>query len=795
MSIRAPRPLLIAAAIVFAAAVVLYASLWIYAMQPATMPSVQLGFDNEYQPGEHAELITSVYKNSPAERAGLRAGDRIIAINGRRLTDRDSLPIIWMQHKPGDEIHLTVRRAGAAAPIFLTGTFRQRPDAMGLGLDRQLSVWGIVPWVLVGLAVLFLRLEERNAWLLALMCGGVVASRALPPLAPQPWWWPFAMAFQAVGIGLVGPLFYWLYAVFPERSPIDRQAPWLKRAAVAIGLVLGLSGIGEGGVRLPPPFRKWLGEGISNQIAFWLVFAYLSLGMVSFAMNFFRPQNPEARRKIRVMFWATVVGLGPNLVALVLQNVTGFQRTGWLDAVLVALLALCPLSVAYAVLVHRVLEVPILLKRSARYLLVQRGFTFLLSLASIGLTLAFALSLARYVNQPAGIALGAMFGTTLLWSGTQVHKQVSGRIDRAFFRSAYDARKIMEDLAEKTRTATDRRGLAQLLEQKLHEALEPSFVSVQLGSGARAPGSAAECVVPILGRDGRELGTLQLGPRLSEEPYSGEDQRLLASVASQAATALENMQLAEEIAERIESERRAAREMEIAREVQSRLLPQSAPSLKTLECAACCIQARAVGGDYYDFLDLGPGREGLVLGDVSGKGMHAALLVANLEAYLRSQCSLAPLDPVRMLEQVNQMLYRSTAPEHFATLFFGIYDDAARELLYVNCGHNAPVWLRHDGSIRRLEATATVIGAFARWQASACRARLEPGDLLVVFSDGVTEAPRGEEEFGEHRLIEALVACNGSPVKSIVSGILGRVQEFSEGAQADDLTLLVARAT
>ncbi len=120
---------------------------------------------------------------------------------------------------------------------------------------------------------------------------------------------------------------------------------------------------------------------------------------------------------------------------------------------------------------------------------------------------------------------------------------------------------------------------------------------------------------------------------------------LLASVASQVAMALENMQLAEEIAARLETERRAEREMEIAREVQARLLPQTAPRLATLECAARCVQARAVGGDYYDFLDLGPGRLGLVLADVSGKGVHAALLVAHLEAYLRSQSSILPSSP------------------------------------------------------------------------------------------------------------------------------------------------------
>jgi serine phosphatase RsbU (regulator of sigma subunit) len=316
---------------------------------------------------------------------------------------------------------------------------------------------------------------------------------------------------------------------------------------------------------------------------------------------------------------------------------------------------------------------------------------------------------------------------------------------------------------------------------------------VELQPAAPALEELAECVIPILGRNGRELGSLLLGPRLSEEPYSGEDRRLLASVAGQTATALENMQLAEEIAERMEGDRRVAREMEIARDVQARLLPQSPPAMETLACAARCIQARAVGGDYYDFLDLGPRRTGLVLADVSGKGVHAALLVAHLQACVRTQCAVQPL-PVLMLEQVNRMLYGSTAPQHFATLFFGSYDDESRELTYVNCGHNPPIVIGNEGGVTRLTATATILGAFARWEGSAGSLRLAPGDLLAVFSDGITEASHGDEEFGEERLIEELMARSGATAEAIADGVLRRVQEFGAGTQGDDLTLVVAQA-
>jgi len=284
-----------------------------------------------------------------------------------------------------------------------------------------------------------------------------------------------------------------------------------------------------------------------------------------------------------------------------------------------------------------------------------------------------------------------------------------------------------------------------------------------------------------------------LGARLSEEPYSGEDQRLLASVASQAAIALDNIRFAEELAERIENDRRAAREMEIARDVQMRLLPQAPPRLRTAQCAARCIQARAVGGDYYDFLELGANRVGFVLADVSGKGVHAALLSASLQAHLRSQAALAPRDPVQLLRRLNEVLWQSTASQHYATLFLGVYDDATRLLTYVNCGHNPPVVMRQDGTVERLGVTAPVVGLFEEWEGRACELQLAAGDRLAIFSDGITEAMHEDEEFGEVRLLQHLAERAGGTPADVVAGVLDAVQTFSAGRQSDDLTLMVVR--
>jgi serine phosphatase RsbU (regulator of sigma subunit) len=304
-----------------------------------------------------------------------------------------------------------------------------------------------------------------------------------------------------------------------------------------------------------------------------------------------------------------------------------------------------------------------------------------------------------------------------------------------------------------------------------------------------------ECLVPILRYDNRLSGLIVLGPRLSEEPYSSEDKHLLDSVASQAGIALENIHLAEKMAERMEADRRVARDMEIAREVQARLFPQAMPPLQTLDYAGACIQARVVGGDYYDFLDLGPGRLGVVLADISGKGIAAALLMANLQANLRSQYAVALEDPHRLLQSVNRLFYENTPDDRYATLFFADYDDATRRLRYANCGHNPPLLLRASGDLERLGATATVLGLFKEWKCGIEEISLRPGDTLLVYTDGVTEAPDSTgEEFGEARLEEIFRSHHREPVNGLLARILDAVQKFSGASQADDLTLFIAKA-
>jgi serine phosphatase RsbU (regulator of sigma subunit)/catechol 2,3-dioxygenase-like lactoylglutathione lyase family enzyme len=247
-------------------------------------------------------------------------------------------------------------------------------------------------------------------------------------------------------------------------------------------------------------------------------------------------------------------------------------------------------------------------------------------------------------------------------------------------------------------------------------------------------------------------------------------------------------------AEKLELERRAAQELEFARQVQARLFPQELLSIDTLEYAGACVQARQVGGDYHDFLDLGRGCFGLVIADIAGKGMAAALLMANLQANLRSQCASSSDDPERLLRSVNKLFFENTNDSAYATLFFAEYDCAGGRLRYANCGHLAPLLLRSDGTIERLESTCTVVGLFKEWDCAIAERRLFPGDTLVLYTDGITESFNdAEEEFGEERLIEALRRHRALAPQAVIAAIVEEIRQFSPNEQHDDITLIVVR--
>jgi sigma-B regulation protein RsbU (phosphoserine phosphatase) len=331
----------------------------------------------------------------------------------------------------------------------------------------------------------------------------------------------------------------------------------------------------------------------------------------------------------------------------------------------------------------------------------------------------------------------------------------------------------------------------------------------------------AALLLPIATKEGL-IGVLSLGPRLGDLPYSREDEQLLMAVTWQLAYAIENADLVRRKAE----EELFRREIEFATEVQMRLFPQSLPAIETLDLSGICYPARGIGGDYYDFLHLGPGQVGIAVADVSGKGLSAALLMSTVQASLRTQASFAKGRITELVASMNRLLCESTDMSHYATFFYAQYDEANQLLTYVNAGHNPPLLIRDnqgetgrwrgvanraignwEAGDRRVEVASTVkavqfletggpvIGLLKDCEYRYESIPLQSGDVLVAYTDGVTEATNAEdEEFGESRLIDAVMGDSHLSADEIVESIVATVRHWCrEEPQNDDLTLVVVK--
>lgn len=321
-------------------------------------------------------------------------------------------------------------------------------------------------------------------------------------------------------------------------------------------------------------------------------------------------------------------------------------------------------------------------------------------------------------------------------------------------------------------------------------------------------------LLPIMTKD-QLLGIISLGPRLGDLPFSREDKQLLLSVAWQMAFAIENAKLIRQMAE----EQRLKQELEMAKEVQSRLFPQLVPEFPSLDLAGVCHPARGVGGDYYDFIPLGSGQIGIAVADVAGKGISAALVMSIVQASLRSQLTSETARLTELVALMNRLLHRSTGPSSYATFFYAQFNEATRQLTYVNAGHNPPILVRagaivsvgpalvrasdqatlavslETGVVKALCTGGMVIGLFESCPYDQETIELSSGDILVAYTDGVTEAFNDEgEEYGEARLRNLVTANMHLSAEALKEKIVDSLREWcQQAAQHDDLTLVIMK--
>jgi sigma-B regulation protein RsbU (phosphoserine phosphatase) len=293
-----------------------------------------------------------------------------------------------------------------------------------------------------------------------------------------------------------------------------------------------------------------------------------------------------------------------------------------------------------------------------------------------------------------------------------------------------------------------------------------------------------------LQQKGKMIGLLTVFNKRGGEGFTDDDRRLLTIIAAQSAQVIESARLYLEEQQLF----RMQQDMNMARDIQLNLLPNKAPEISGYQAAGISIPAKEVGGDYYDFVKLNDGRIAFCLGDVSGKGMPAALLMSNLQATLRGQ-TIACTNARECLERSNKLLYHSTDAQKYATLFYGVLNPKDHILSFANAGHNNPIKISPDGKFERLKTIGIPLGFLEDFDFSEHSTQMNTGDVLILFSDGISEAMNvREEEFEENNILNVAQKNIQSTPVEIIDTIINEVrQHASDMPQMDDMTLLVIK--
>jgi phosphoserine phosphatase RsbU/P len=592
------------------------------------------------------------------------------------------------------------------------------------------------------------------------------------------------------------------------------------------------------------------------------IFAYVLVGSFFSAMGIKLglTQSPDAKRRLRFLSWgataAFVPALVPTIYARLLGKNAGEVFPQWFMALVIIPLLLFPLSLSYVIVVQKAMGVGVALRQGLQYT-VARGGIRVLQLVAIGAVIVAGTTMAENAShdrpQKTIVILVAI---TLYFTIRRIGDGLRTWIDRRFFRENYNAENMLTELSEQVRSITEPKPLLETVAARISETLHVPQVAVLLGGGGffrpafamgypslptvafpsktgtammlKSQGEPArvflndrdswlyreqdisddergklatlqsELLLPLAVRD-KLLGFISLGPKRSEEPYTGSDVRLLKSVAAQTGLALENANLLQTVADEVAQRERLNREVEIAREVQERLFPQKLPTIQGLDYTGHCRPALGVGGDYYDFLALPHGNLGVAIGDVSGKGIAAALMMASLQASLRSEATRAPENLAAAVGNINRLVYEASSSNRYATFFYGQYDPTQGRFDYVNAGHNPPILIHgFDGNstVTRLEPGGTVIGLLEGAGYEQGSVLLRPGDVLVAFTDGISEAMNlQDEEWGEELLLDTIRGHRNASAQELLDCLFDAATRFAGAApQHDDMTLVVLRA-
>jgi sigma-B regulation protein RsbU (phosphoserine phosphatase) len=765
------------------------------------------------------------------------SGDSLITINGDPATFE--LLVREMNLEPPGK-QFEIKYLTGAGDTLTTTAVSTRTPASVFWIVFTLSVLRMIIWIAFAVTGFWAFLKQPASGAvraLALFCFSMAALLVAAfgfgyehlPIMEIPGM-EYLMVFMGMCVGFSGAFWLNLQLLFPTPRGFVQRHPILSHSMIYLPLVIlaVLSYILD---------NETLGA-IFGILAILQIFA----GFGFLIVRNHRTKDLLEKRQTRLVLWGTGTGIFIFFFVVLLFLVFRNWFIGLGVSVIMGVfifvflgLLLSPLSFIYAFGKYRLLEVEGRIKRGTRRI----------AITAVLVVIFFAIlySISGLILERIGIqsrALVPALALVLAVGLTPAQKRIQSIIERKIYPERTLLREMLRDFLANALAVTDRNTFWDELESRLCNVLNVDTVTTVLNAGDerhmilrdggeipfRLEGEFANALLkfedrplmvdeilasgavrfssgerlwlesndiavalPLVSRS-KLIGFLAVGMKRTRQDFEAADIEVLRSLSFQVAVAGENLRLLEENIEK----QRMENELSMARKVQEGLLPAEMPETPGLEVIGTSLSCLEVAGDYFDVINLDDTRTVLAIGDVSGKGAGAAMLMSNLQASIRTAVRIGS-DLKQMIEQINDLIFDNTQAHQFITFFAGIFDSATSQLSYVNAGHNPPLLVKKDGSFISLESGGLILGALADMTYEQESVKLDEGDLLFLYTDGLSEAENTDGEmYDEERVEEFAVRSRDLPLEEIVGSLVDDVDRFMNGAlRRDDLTLLIAR--
>jgi serine phosphatase RsbU (regulator of sigma subunit) len=823
----------------------LFALIFLFIFSLCTLNAISILFVNALSNDENAWrpvqdrldalVITDVVPGGVSDKAGLKNGDTLIKINGQSFNTNDPLknPVVMVNAIPkGEFATYLIQRDGrqfeVKVEIIKVINFAFIANYLfGLG------------FIIVGFIVVMTKPNGKVQRLFAYFSLFIILLFSLNSqrfdLVQNR-----VYAVIVTSIVIISRVFASsVFILFFNYFPVKRKNKGLMRdfwIIAFINLVITL-------IAFFVIDRNTPGANIIAPILLNFPAGFFIAGLFIFTHSYFKYVEQERKKQLKPILIGALIGL---LVFLYTQYIARTNEfliflNPWIF--LPTLLVFCmPITFGYSIFKYRIMDIDFFIKKSIIYAIITA------TIASIYVLLVFG----------AGNIIGGIFGhaqnqtlsivalVVIAFVFDPLKRKVQDWIDKVFYRERYNYQKILFDFSQKLPSQVDQRQIVNSVVNTIANAMHVDKVAVAIdneNNGLFFTGrniteqeyrnlnvdklcpyfkedreccltanikdnlnprvlltdnekstlkqSGIELIIPILLQD-KLVGTINAGKKLSQRYYSEEDIELLMTVANQTAIAIENSRLYEQE----KAYMQVKEELKLAANIQLQWLPKESPKIKGFDIAGKTRPAEVVGGDYYDFIQVSDDKLAVCIGDVSGKGLSAALLMANLHAIVRSQ-SFVNTSPRESVSLTNKMIYESSRDDMFITLFYGLIDTKQKQFTYTNGGHNFPLYINQDGNIKGLDTDGLVIGINSKVKYSENHLFLRKNDSIILYSDGIIDAfdIKGNQ-FGEERLNKLIKEHIELSSEDLINKIFTEVESFSNGnVQFDDMTMVVVKVT